>query len=378
MPPSRPPKASYHAIPQALAIESRRVVHLNGDLDANEEADSQGITLTTADPAQPVLVAVDAQIRWIYFVLGRSVLLPWNVMITATPFFLSRLEGSPYSSTFSSYLSTSFTASRFIFLARATAVSKRTSPSRQIRACIFWLSALTLLLTTSTFYHVEPGLFFASILVNGAVQAALDSHLQTSVIAVASLFGPHAVQALMSGQAAVATVVSAVQVLNTSLFLWTTMTTTPESAGVTVVDGPAEEGSARVFFTLSTIFLVMSAMAHNMLVAKTSYKTLAAPLEQAPAREEANAEEQQPFTFLGGREYIDDKARILRVAINNITFEIAVAYVFIVTMAVFPPSQLPCCLQTPVPTLSSSTRYISSFLTSGISSADTYVPSRAS
>lgn len=47
------------------------------------------------------------------------------VMITATPFFLSRVVGSPFETSFGSYLSTSFTLSNFLFLAHATATSKQ-------------------------------------------------------------------------------------------------------------------------------------------------------------------------------------------------------------------------------------------------------------
>ncbi|KAF8062185.1 nucleoside transporter-domain-containing protein [Lyophyllum atratum] len=291
----------------AIVKGSRRGIHSNIQCDANDEADSRDLTPITADPP-PHVVEVDAQIRWIHFILGCSVLLPWNAMITATPFFLSRLAGSPFESTFSSYLSTTFTASRFIFLARATAISRRTSPSRQIRGCIFWLSILTLVLTISTFLKLAPGLFFVFILVIGVAQAALDSHLQTSVVAVASLFGSQAVQAVMSGQAAVATAVSAVQ-----------------------------QASARVFFALSTFFLVISALAHSMLVEKPIYKAVVAPLEHALVRDMGNADERRLLASSTGQiDFISEKARILRVAKTNIIYELAAAYVFIVTLVLLP------------------------------------------
>ncbi|GLB39773.1 putative nucleoside transporter [Lyophyllum shimeji] len=187
--------------------------------------------------------------------------------------------------------------------------------------------------THLTFFHVAPGLFFTFVLVNGAMQAALDSHLQTSVVTVAAVFGPRALQAVMSGQAAVATVVSAVQALNTSLFLWKAR---PEADASGAVDGSAEEGSARMFFALCTFFLLISATAHNTLVAQSNYKELAAPLEQASVRERERLAEQQPPASFLRRDYITQKAHILRVVKANTTFDIAVAYVFIVTMAVFP------------------------------------------
>ncbi len=48
-------------------------------------------------------------------------------MITATPYFLARLSASTLKLTFSSYLSTSFTAANVLFLAHATATSKQVS-----------------------------------------------------------------------------------------------------------------------------------------------------------------------------------------------------------------------------------------------------------
>ncbi|KAF8076051.1 nucleoside transporter-domain-containing protein [Lyophyllum atratum] len=316
MSPPRSTEALYHAVPQTFTNENHQVTPSDIELEADEEADSGDLALSTVDPPPAV---VDAQIRWIYFVLGCSVLLPWNVMITATPFFLSRLVGSPLKSAFSSYLSITFTASNFIFLAHATAVSKRTSPSRQIHRCILLLSTLTLLLTISTFFRVAPGLFFTFVLINGATQAALGSYLQTSVVAIASLFGPQAMQAVMAGQAAV---------LSSSLFLWRA---TPETIAANAIDGSAEQGSARVFFALST------AVANKMLVSQPTYKTLAAHLEQKFVSEEGTIAEQQSLTSIGRSDFASDKATILRVAKTNITFEIAVAYVFIVTLAVYPP-----------------------------------------
>ena len=55
-----------------------------------------------------------------------------TVLITATPFFLSRLEGSSIYKLFSSYLSVSFTISNFTFLAHATATTKSVRISLQL------------------------------------------------------------------------------------------------------------------------------------------------------------------------------------------------------------------------------------------------------
>jgi equilibrative nucleoside transporter 1/2/3 len=174
------------------------------------------------------------------------------------------------------------------------------------------------------------GLFFAFVLLNGVTQAIAGSYLQTSVIAVASLFGPTAVQAMMSGQAAVAVAVSSVQVISAAAFLWGK---TKESIEANLKDGSAEEKSAFTFFALSTVFLVASAVAHGWLVRMPIYKTIIAPLEQHKTiRETGSPHERQALTSVGRSEFSDEKNRITRVAKANITYEIAVAYVFVVTL----------------------------------------------
>ncbi|KIM45965.1 hypothetical protein M413DRAFT_298833 [Hebeloma cylindrosporum] len=316
------PSALYHVLPNQDDLVNASQIELDGD---SEEA-----TVPTDPPPQ----LVDSRIRWIHFILGCSVLLPWNVVITAMPFFLSRLSGSPYRSTFASYLTTSFTAANFIFLAHATANSKNTSPSRQTRSSIIWLVILNFLLTLSTVFVPSPGIFFAFVLFNGAAQATVGAYLQTSVVAVASLFGPQAVQAMMSGQAAVAVAVSGVQVASAAASLWGKPRTYKG-------DGTAEERSAFTFFALSTLFLVVSWAAHTWMVRMPVYEHIAAPLERQKKKtigEDAHVDERLGLISTGhGNSFAHEKANALRIAKLNISYEVAVAYVFMTTLAVFPP-----------------------------------------
>lgn len=191
---------------------------------------------------------------------------------------------------------------------------------------------LTLLLVISTFFVPPPRLFFTFVLINGAVQASAGSYLQTAVIAVASLFGPAAVQAMMAGQAAVAVAVSGVQVMSAAASTWGKPSTF-------VSDGSAEERSAFIFFTLSTLFLVASAAAHNWLINMPSYKAIAAPLEyQAtkPHHTTLDSITAQPLVSRGRSEADDDRRQAIRVAKANIMYEVAVAYVFLITLVSTP------------------------------------------
>lgn len=188
---------------------------------------------------------------------------------------------------------------------------------------------MTLLLTLSTFVTISPGFFFAFVIINGIVQAAAGSYLQTATIQVASLFGPHTVQAMFTGQGAVAFVVSGVQVASATVSTWGA---SQETISTYVLgDGSAEERSAFIFFGLSTLFLLFSLAAHAWLVSMPIYKTVAAPLEHK-AITGSTSDEIQGLVSGHRHEFHDEKKRILRVARLNVTYEVAVAYVFIVTL----------------------------------------------
>ncbi|KAJ6627477.1 nucleoside transporter-domain-containing protein [Mycena sp. CBHHK59/15] len=322
------PDALYHAIPQA-PVAAKPVVLPEPDVDAEESQDDASLTSDLAPN-----VVVDSRIQWIHFILGCAVLLPWNVMITATPFFIARLANSSFRLTFSSYLSCAFTASNFIFLARATITSRQSSPSRRVLITTLCLSFLTFLLTISTFVHTSPGVFFAFVLLDGVSQAAFGAYLQTAVIVIASLFGPTAVQALMSGQAAVAVAVSGVQVFSAVASVWDQ---SPETISTYVSNGEPEERSALIFFSLSTVFLVVSAAAHGWLVTMPAYKVVAGSLEAKKiVSENGSSDEIQGLVSNRRSEISEEKGQILRVAKANVLYEIAVSYVFVVTLAVFP------------------------------------------
>lgn len=139
--------AAYTALPQAPdpAFSGHPVVPTSLDVDeegADALDDEYGTVVET--------LALDSRIRWILFALGAAVLLPWNgmsstaysslllnnsvvVMITATPYFLSRLTPT-LGATFSSYLSLVMNFSNLGFLARATMQSK------QVRTLVFAIS----------------------------------------------------------------------------------------------------------------------------------------------------------------------------------------------------------------------------------------------
>jgi len=90
--------ARYRAIPQA-PLPSQPL----GFPDEEDESTLTDRGLGAPNVPSGAILAVN-------FALGAAVLLPWNVLITATPYFVSRLVASPFQTSFNSYMSCSFTA----------------------------------------------------------------------------------------------------------------------------------------------------------------------------------------------------------------------------------------------------------------------------
>jgi equilibrative nucleoside transporter 1/2/3 len=171
------------------------------------------------------------------------------------------------------------------------------------------------------------------VLVNAFLQAGVGSYLQPSVVGTSALFGPTAVQAFGSGQAAVAVVVSGVQFLSAA----SSLSAAPKDGVFATGDGKAEESSAFVFFGLSTIFMVATTGAHAWLTTMPAYKSAVGRLlkERAGLYVVAAGETQglvsQRQTSVDDKKR-NDRDRLRRVAKANALFEVAMCYVFAVTL----------------------------------------------
>ncbi|KAI0269290.1 nucleoside transporter-domain-containing protein [Gloeopeniophorella convolvens] len=322
--------AQYHTLPQ-----SPKAAHDVNIPSAIEEADMI-VEEAFEDPIEedPTIseVPVDSKIKWIHFMLGSAVLIPWNVMITAEPYFLSQLQSSSMRSTFGSYLATSFTLSNFIFLAHATITSKEAPSAQRGRWAMLCLASLICVLFFSTFFTLPTSLFGPFVLMIGITLAACGSYLQTSVVAVASLFGPSIMQAVMSGQAVVAVILSLIQLLSafTSLHASEVSPTT---------DGSAETKSARLFFGMSALFLFACGFANVWMTRMPAYRAVVVPIDESWMRRRLSVgADHRPLlaSELTTPEAKGIMNRVLSVARRNIVYEVAAGYVFIITLSVFP------------------------------------------
>lgn len=291
---------------------------------------------TSIEISRPQDIRRDARIRWVYFMLGAATLLSWNAMINANPFFMSRLSGLPLRKSFSSYLSSVFSASNVITLGHATMTSKQSSPSKRA----FWSTALTSAIVTilflTTFLHPSPVPFFYFIMISAFCLSGCASYLSNSVFAGAALFGAPYMQSMMSGQAAIAVAVSSVQVISSAISVWRT-TPLAVAIGDTDPDGRAEEKSARIFFGISALYMIATLSAYRWLASLEVYTTTMGTLEDnLKARVVSDeVDERQPLMPVAPPSTVEEN-QIFCVFQTNFIYNFAVGFVFTVTLAVYP------------------------------------------
>lgn len=209
----------------------------------------------------------------------------------------------------------------------------QSSPSRRIIASITTTLLLVTSLCLSTFIRGTPSVIFAFALVNAASLAVTTSYLSTAVLAGAALLGAPFLQTVLSGQAAVAVAVSAVQVASSMISLWgsTSNSVTMEAIRTQGRDGETEAIAARIFFGVSIVFLGITLVAYTWLTRQPFYKSVTSTLEQH--REVGDTDELTRLVADDcGNRLTGSHSRVYRVFKQNWMFMFSVAYVFAVTL----------------------------------------------
>ncbi|GAA5895049.1 hypothetical protein JCM6882_008272 [Rhodosporidiobolus microsporus] len=150
----------------------------------------------------------------IFFILGACILLGWNQIIVASSYFGARLVGSPFETSFASFVSLTFTTANLVFLARANATQGSANLARRISLSILIMTAnLILFIVTTRIKEIPAGLFFGFLIVSAVVLAASASYLQNAVVALSASFGPSYLNQILSGQGAIGFAVAMIQFL---------------------------------------------------------------------------------------------------------------------------------------------------------------------
>jgi equilibrative nucleoside transporter 1/2/3 len=126
-----------------------------------------------------------------------------------------------------------------------------------------------------TWIPTHPTVFFLFVLANAVSESIACAHFTSSLVATSSYFGPFAMQAVMSGQGAIAVVISFIQLTVTALSLDDNLIKRRKEEG-----RATEDNSASLFFFLTTTGMLVALLAHARLVRMPVYRNVAAPFEE--------------------------------------------------------------------------------------------------
>lgn len=212
------------------------------------------------------------------------------------------------------------------------------NPSTRILPPIGIIALCLFLFTISPAFPFPPPLFFTFVLALAVLQSAVGALLQSGVVSLASLFGGYAIQAFFAGQAAIGIFVSLTQLLTT----YYGIKRKPNG------DGEAEEGgkavAAALFFGIGGLFLGFTTVLYLLTTNLPAYKEVVRSAAYVVEEEEEEDEEAEEDEAGEGRHLIGVQVEsqgkpelsIIEVAKLNKEYNIAVAYVFVVTLVSTP------------------------------------------
>jgi equilibrative nucleoside transporter 1/2/3 len=222
-----------------------------------------------------------------------------------------------------------------------TATAATSSKTYRIRASSVILAMLFLVLTLSTMSGASGTSYFTLIMGIDACLALAASVLNTTVVALAALFGPGAMQACFAGQAAVGVIVSAVQFLGA---FFSDADSNPSGG-----NNQTKAGPAAIFFGLSMAFVLLALIAHSMLLRTPEYADVrrweagkVLLVEESGGAEYSDEDDAEQDVHSNMLSSVDDlgvevpqvkgRVNIWEVAKINQSYNLAVGFCFAVTL----------------------------------------------
>ena len=138
---------------------------------------------------------------------------------------------------------------------------------------------LTLLYISTFITDINPSLFFGLAISNGVLQSCINSYFQTSLVAIASWFGPLALQSMFSGQAAVAVIISALQLLSAIGSLQRVESISWRASWNPFTGRSSVDRAASTFFLVTTAGMMVAIISHAYLTRMSIYKEVSIEFE---------------------------------------------------------------------------------------------------
>ncbi|KAG0047880.1 hypothetical protein BGZ83_007145 [Gryganskiella cystojenkinii] len=267
---------------ETTPLFSQDVVNLdrNGDPEAHE-TDSllnhslpRHSTVELGPPADPWQISY-----WIMVIQGASMLLPWNVFITAKGFFQLRFMGSPYEDNFQNYFSVAFMGTNLLVVGSSILIQKQAPGTTHIIGSLLLNASifLALLISIQTDKDIDPTTYFFFTLTMLSLTAISTSMVQNGMFGLASKFSGHHVQGVMMGQGLAGAGVAISQIVTQILsppkgktYMEDHLSLSSEKGGHGGGGGRNRseglEHSAFMFFSFALAFTLVSVLAQALLI----------------------------------------------------------------------------------------------------------------
>ncbi|OAQ22744.1 hypothetical protein K457DRAFT_102342 [Linnemannia elongata AG-77] len=154
-------------------------------------------TVELGPPADPYRISY-----WIMVIQGASMLLPWNVFITAQGFFKLKFTGSPYEDNFQNYFSIGFMGTNLLVVGSSILIQKQAPGTTHIIGSLLLNAAvfLAILVSIQTDRNIDPTNYFFFAMTMLSLSAISTSIVQNGMFGLASKFTGRHVQGVMLGQ----------------------------------------------------------------------------------------------------------------------------------------------------------------------------------
>ncbi|GHJ84256.1 hypothetical protein NliqN6_0658 [Naganishia liquefaciens] len=294
------------------------------------------------------------RVYWSFWLLGAVILLSWNVLLCTLPLFTALLpRESALRHSLPSYITTFFTLGNFGFLFAAQSGVGKISQNTRLHSSLWLLAAATGLtafpLLPAIFPILPSAPYFIALIALTLIFSYATSYLQSSVLAIAALWGPQEMLAVMSGQGGIAVLISAVQVYIAVMGVYA-------SADAAIVKGPsdgspstAELASGMGLWMAAIVPIVICIIMTRRLFPRGAGSPTSAAASQYPKLSfvPAGADEDGEFYDTERRFSAEEDEESRRgstrgfhrswaIMKRNRVINFSVAYVFIVTLAIFP------------------------------------------
>ncbi|WWC69661.1 uncharacterized protein I206_103604 [Kwoniella pini CBS 10737] len=257
-----------------------------------------------------------------FWVLGAGVLMSWNALLCTIPLLTTFFPtDSSMKSNLASYISSSFCFGNLFFLGMAQRSVGKTSPSKRIHWSLLLLLLTSFILAFPLLPLILPSLSSTALLpviiATTVILSISTAYLQSGVFALSALWGSKEILAVMSGQGGIAVLVSLVQLFLAIIAAGSKNGPVEGDNGETKASTLAGVG----LWALGSAGTIGCLFAHRFLMRHSQYSLITS--SSSSTRTSEDQEEKKGLTR--------------KVFKKNLVLMIAVAWVFVVTLSIFPP-----------------------------------------